>query len=102
MLNQPSKRTLTEAATKDDNRQKQGTQPTRHTAVVKFGAAENQKRQEGSALSTSYLIDMEIEMHAHDDLGMATANTVAAVLAGATHINTTVNGLRATRPWKRP
>ena len=38
-------------------------------------------------------IDIDIEMHAHDDLGMATANTVAAVLAGATHINTTVNGL---------
>ena len=37
--------------------------------------------------------DLEIEMHAHDDLGMATANTVAAVIAGATHINTTVNGL---------
>jgi homocitrate synthase NifV len=38
-------------------------------------------------------VDMEIEMHAHNDLGMATANTIAAVLAGATHINTTVNGL---------
>jgi homocitrate synthase NifV len=38
-------------------------------------------------------VDLEIEMHAHDDLGMATANTVAAVVAGATHINTTVNGL---------
>jgi homocitrate synthase NifV len=37
--------------------------------------------------------DLEIEMHAHDDLGLATANTVAAALAGATHINTTVNGL---------
>lgn len=37
--------------------------------------------------------DMEIEMHAHDDYGLATANTIAAVLAGATHINTTVNGL---------
>jgi homocitrate synthase NifV len=37
--------------------------------------------------------DLEIEMHAHDDLGMATANSVAAVLAGATHVNTTVNGL---------
>ncbi|MCB1954457.1 MAG: homocitrate synthase [Rhodocyclaceae bacterium] len=36
---------------------------------------------------------MEIEMHAHDDLGLATANTLAAVLAGASHINTTVNGL---------
>ena len=38
-------------------------------------------------------VDMEIEMHAHDDLGLATANTLAAALAGATHINTTVNGL---------
>jgi homocitrate synthase NifV len=38
-------------------------------------------------------LDMDIEMHAHDDLGLATANTLAAVLAGATHINTTVNGL---------
>jgi len=37
--------------------------------------------------------DLEIEMHAHDDLGLATANTLAAVLAGATHVNTTVNGL---------
>jgi homocitrate synthase NifV len=38
-------------------------------------------------------VDIEIEMHAHDDLGMATANTIAAVLAGASHVNTTVNGL---------
>ncbi|MCK9389293.1 MAG: homocitrate synthase [Sulfuritalea sp.] len=37
--------------------------------------------------------DLEIEMHAHDDLGMATANTLAAARAGATHLNTTVNGL---------
>ena len=37
--------------------------------------------------------DLDIEMHAHNDLGLATANTLAAVLAGATHINTTVNGL---------
>lgn len=37
--------------------------------------------------------DLEIEMHAHDDFGMATANTLAAITAGATHINTTVNGL---------
>ncbi|OHC91191.1 MAG: homocitrate synthase, partial [Sideroxydans sp. RIFOXYB12_FULL_59_6] len=37
--------------------------------------------------------DFEIEMHAHDDLGLATANSLAAALAGATHINTTVNGL---------
>ena len=37
--------------------------------------------------------DLEIEMHAHDDLGLATANSLAAARAGATHINTTVNGL---------
>jgi len=37
--------------------------------------------------------DLDIEMHAHDDLGLATANTLAAAFAGATHVNTTVNGL---------
>ncbi|MDA8119853.1 homocitrate synthase [Acidiferrobacter thiooxydans] len=37
--------------------------------------------------------DLPIEMHAHDDLGLATANTLAAVLAGARYVNTTVNGL---------
>ena len=37
--------------------------------------------------------DMQIEMHAHDDFGLATANTLAAASAGATHLNTTVNGL---------
>ena len=37
--------------------------------------------------------DIEIEMHAHDDLGLATANTLAACRAGASHVNTTVNGL---------
>ncbi len=36
---------------------------------------------------------LEIEMHAHDDMGLATANTLAACQAGATHVNTTVNGL---------
>jgi homocitrate synthase NifV len=38
-------------------------------------------------------IDIGIEMHAHNDLGLATANTLAAVRAGATHASTTVNGL---------
>ena len=37
--------------------------------------------------------DLQIEIHAHDDFGLATANSLAAVRAGATHINTTVNGL---------
>ena len=34
-----------------------------------------------------------LEMHAHDDLGMATANTLAAATAGAGHLSVTVNGL---------
>lgn len=37
--------------------------------------------------------DGEIEMHAHNDLGLATANTLAAIRAGATSVNTTVLGL---------
>jgi homocitrate synthase NifV len=39
------------------------------------------------------MTDLEIEMHAHDDLGLATSNTLAAIRAGATHVNTTVHGL---------
>jgi homocitrate synthase NifV len=39
------------------------------------------------------IVDLELEMHAHDDLGLATANTLAAVRGGATHVNTTVHGL---------
>jgi len=38
-------------------------------------------------------VDIEIEIHTHNDLGLATANTLAALRAGATHANTTVNGL---------
>ncbi|MEZ5840252.1 MAG: homocitrate synthase [Hyphomicrobiales bacterium] len=37
--------------------------------------------------------DLELEMHAHDDFGLATANSLAAAMNGATHVNTTVNGL---------
>jgi homocitrate synthase NifV len=36
---------------------------------------------------------LELEIHAHDDLGLATANTLAAVNAGATHASVTVAGL---------
>lgn len=39
------------------------------------------------------LSDLDLEIHAHDDLGLATANTLAAILGGATHANTTVHGL---------
>jgi len=39
------------------------------------------------------ICELEIEIHAHDDLGLATANSLAAVRGGATHVNTTVHGL---------
>ena len=50
-----------------------------------------QTRQRIAALRAE--VDLEIEIHAHDDLGLATANTLAAAMAGATHASTTVNGL---------
>jgi homocitrate synthase NifV len=37
--------------------------------------------------------DMELEFHGHDDLGLATANTLAAVQGGATHVSVCVLGL---------
>lgn len=36
---------------------------------------------------------IDVEMHTHNDLGMATANAIAGVMAGATHVGVTVNGL---------
>jgi len=38
-------------------------------------------------------VDLDIEVHTHNDLGMATANALAGLRAGATFVNTTVNGL---------
>ncbi|MBK5226721.1 MAG: homoaconitate hydratase, partial [Thermoleophilia bacterium] len=37
--------------------------------------------------------EIEIEMHTHNDFGMATANAIAGIKAGAHYVNTTVNGL---------
>ncbi|QTA83409.1 HMGL-like domain-containing protein [Desulfonema limicola] len=37
--------------------------------------------------------DIDIEFHAHNDLGMATANAVTAVQSGADAVSVTVNGL---------
>ncbi len=37
--------------------------------------------------------DLAVEFHGHDDYGMATANTLAAIRAGATHASVTVVGL---------
>lgn len=38
-------------------------------------------------------LEIPIEMHTHNDLGLATANALAGVKAGAKSVNTTVNGL---------
>lgn len=38
-------------------------------------------------------VDLPLEVHTHNDLGLATANAIAAVRAGAAFVNTTVNGL---------
>jgi len=40
-----------------------------------------------------HLTDLPIEFHGHDDLGLATANTLAALEAGASAASVTVNGL---------
>jgi homocitrate synthase NifV len=52
-------------------------------------------------LSTSNLVKqirevdphIPLEIHAHNDLGMATANTISAFMAGANCLSTTINGL---------
>ncbi|MDP2858080.1 MAG: homocitrate synthase [Bacillota bacterium] len=36
---------------------------------------------------------LAVEMHTHDDFGLATANALAGVRAGAAYVNVTVNGL---------
>jgi len=38
-------------------------------------------------------VDIAIEMHTHNDFGMATANAIAGLEAGASYVNTTINGL---------
>lgn len=37
--------------------------------------------------------NFDIEMHTHNDFGMATANALAGLAGGATHLGVTVNGL---------
>lgn len=38
-------------------------------------------------------LSIPVEMHTHNDLGLATANALAGLKAGASSVNTTVNGL---------
>jgi homocitrate synthase NifV len=39
------------------------------------------------------MTDLELEFHGHDDIGLATANTLAAVRGGASHVSVCVLGL---------
>ncbi len=39
------------------------------------------------------IVRIDIEMHTHNDFGMAIANAIAGIKAGAAYVNTTVNGL---------
>lgn len=39
------------------------------------------------------IIGIDLEMHTHNDFGMAIANAIAGIKAGAIYVNTTVNGL---------
>lgn len=38
-------------------------------------------------------VDLDMEVHCHNDLGMASANAIAGIRAGARFVSTTVNGL---------
>jgi homocitrate synthase NifV len=38
-------------------------------------------------------VGLDIEMHTHNDFGMATANALAGIYAGASYVGVTVNGL---------
>src|SRR4030066_2001930 len=39
------------------------------------------------------IIGIDVEMHTHNDFGMAIANAIAGIKAGAIYVNTTINGL---------
>ncbi|WP_282037058.1 homocitrate synthase/isopropylmalate synthase family protein [Saccharicrinis aurantiacus] len=43
--------------------------------------------------TTQLFPDVDFEFHAHNDLGMATANTIAALQAGIQSVDVTINGL---------
>ncbi len=39
------------------------------------------------------IMGIDVEMHTHNDFGMAIANAIAGIKAGAIYVNTTINGL---------
>ncbi len=50
-------------------------------------------RSRDAVSDLTHKLNIPLEFHAHNDFGMATANTLAAVKGGATYLDVTVNGL---------
>ncbi|MGD9091844.1 MAG: 2-isopropylmalate synthase [Anaerolineales bacterium] len=48
---------------------------------------------EGIIINTPGVEDVVVSVHCHDDLGLATANTLAGIQAGARQVEVTVNGI---------
>lgn len=61
-------------------------------AIVALGLLEP-FRTHATFLALRAHTGLELEIHAHDDFGLATANALAAVRGGATHVSTTIDGL---------
>mgnify|MGYP000070430757 CR=1 FL=1 len=59
-----------------------------YTMPVEFG-----KLIRGIKENVSNIHKAEISVHCHNDLGLATANSLAAISAGATQIECTINGI---------
>lgn len=51
------------------------------------------KTRELFSALTKEVPNVEFDIHAHNDLGLAVANSLAAIEGGATIVHTTVNGL---------
>jgi len=58
-----------------------------------LGVCEPFKVQTTIKLIRQLLSDIDLEVHFHDDRGLAMANTLASIEAGATFISCTVNGI---------
>ena len=60
--------------------------------TVGYAIPASSARSSGES-STSSARDATVSVHCHNDLGLATANTLAAVQAGARQVEVTINGL---------
>jgi len=59
-----------------------------YTSPVEYTALIHHLRERVAGIA-----DVIVSVHCHDDLGMATANTLAAVAAGARQVEVTINGI---------